>query len=46
MMKKIIDIKICIIKNYRYQNMHNKTNDFDFYIDLEKFKNVLEEFEK
>lgn len=33
-------------KNYRYQNMHNKTNDFDFYIDLEKFKNVLEEFEK
>lgn len=33
-------------KNYRYQNMHNKTNDFDFYIDLDKFKNVLEEFEK
>ena len=33
-------------KNYRYQNMHNKTNDFDFYIDLDKFKYVLEEIEK
>ena len=33
-------------KNYVYQNTHNKGNDFDFYISINDFKIVLDEFEK
>ena len=32
-------------KNYVYQNIHNKGNDFDFYINIDDFKIVLEKFE-
>ncbi len=32
-------------KNYVYQNIHNKGNDFDFYINIDDFKIVLDEFE-
>ncbi|CRF33875.1 capsular polysaccharide biosynthesis protein-like protein [Brachyspira suanatina] len=32
-------------KNYVYQNMHNKGNDFDFYINIDDFKIVLDKFE-
>ena len=32
-------------KNYVYHNIHNKGNDFDFYLDIDNFKIVLNEFE-
>lgn len=33
-------------KNYVYQNSYNKGNDFDFYISINDFKSVLDEFER
>ena len=32
-------------KNFIYHNRHNKNNDFDFYLDIDKFKIVFNEFE-
>lgn len=32
-------------KNYVYHNIHNRGNDFDFYIDIDNFKIVLQKFE-
>ena len=31
--------------NYVYHNKHNRINDFDFYLNLDNFKSVLNEFE-
>lgn len=32
-------------KNFKFHNIHNKNNDFDFYIDINKFEEQLKLFE-
>ena len=32
-------------KNIKYHNKHNRINDFDFYLDIDKFKIVFNKFE-